>query len=126
VVSPFDVQAATRRFRCQALQISAILGEFAYWSSCFLSLGVRGLDLVYTVVLSWLPIHFVSLRLMKYIAPPANRNSNAPVRWARQLRELKGDKIKSQGRTAPQDRDGADARKTGGYFLLCARPMRAD
>lgn len=79
-----------------------------------ISLGIRGLDLVYAVLLSWLPIHYLSLRFMKYVVPPTIEIATRHVPLRQALHELKGPiKLSLKDERLPHDQESTTDRKSG-------------
>jgi hypothetical protein len=91
------------------------LGSLLLGLAVSLGFGIRGLDLMYAVLLTWLPIHYVSLRFMKYVVPPTIEPATPHMPLRQALRELKGPiKLSLKDERLPHNRNKDTDRKSNG------------
>ena len=79
LLRPSDIVSAGR-FPCPAcegqLQASSsygfwiALGNLFFLAAILSTVGVRGLRLLYVVLLAWIPVQYLAINFLKYLIPP--------------------------------------------------------
>jgi hypothetical protein len=71
-----------------------------------LGLGIRGIDLVLAVLLSWLPIDYLAYKFVKYVVPPTIEIAVPRLPLRQTLRALKRPiELDLGNKRLPRDRD---------------------
>jgi hypothetical protein len=114
-LKPQEISAALP-FRCPScqteLQVSNDYGYRLFLGSLLvavagsLGLGIRGIDLVLAVLLSWLPIDYLAYKFVKYIVPPTIEIAVPRLPLRQTLRALKRPiELDLGNKRLPRDRD---------------------
>jgi hypothetical protein len=71
-----------------------------------LGLGIRGIDLVLAVLLSWLPIDYLAYKFVKYVMPPTIEIAVPQLPLRQTFRALKRPiELDLRNKRLPRDRD---------------------
>jgi hypothetical protein len=115
LLKPQEISVALP-FRCPSCQTKLqvpndygyrlFLGSLLVGVAGSLSLGIRGLELVLAVLLSWLPINYLAYKFVKYVVPPTIEIAVPRLPLRQTLRALKGPiELDLRNKRLPRDRD---------------------